>query len=155
MIDEKYQANLGMLESTVKIIEKMGIRIVEMQDRHVKVMLPYEPNINHIGSVYAGSLFSVGEYIGGPLYFASFDTTRFYPIVKAVNIQFKRMAVTNMTVEATLSKDDVDAIQAEAEAKGKADWKMNLEIKDQAGTVCCLLQGVWQLRIMNEGEIKK
>lgn len=155
MIDEKYQANLGMLESTVKIIEKMGIRIVEMQDRHVKVMLPYEPNINHIGSVYAGSLFSVGEYIGGPLYFASFDTTRFYPIVKAVNIQFKRLAVTNMTVEATLSKADVDAIQAEAEAKGKADWKMNLEIKDQAGTVCCLLQGVWQLRIMNEGEIKK
>lgn len=155
MIDEKYQANLGMLESTVKIIEKMGIRIVEMQDRHVKVMLPYEPNINHIGSVYAGSLFSVGEYIGGPLYFASFDTTRFYPIVKAVNIQFKRMAVTNMTVEATLSKADVDAIQAEAEAKGKADWKMNLEIKDQAGTVCCLLQGVWQLRIMNEGDIKK
>jgi thioesterase domain-containing protein len=155
MIDEKYQANLGMLESTVKIIEKMGIRIVEMQDRHVRVMLPYEPNINHIGSVYAGSLFSVGEYIGGPLYFASFDTTRFYPIVKAVNIQFKRMAVTNMTVEATLSKADVDAIQAEAEAKGKADWKMNLEIKDQAGTVCCLLQGVWQLRIMNEGDIKK
>jgi thioesterase domain-containing protein len=155
MIDEKYQAHLDMLESTVKIIEKMGIRIVEMQDRHVKVMLPYEPNINHIGSVYAGSLFSVGEYIGGPLYFASFDTTRFYPIVKAVNIQFKKLAVTNMTVEATLSKADVDAIQAEAEAKGKADWKMNLEIKDQAGTVCCLLQGVWQLRIMNEGEIKK
>jgi len=154
MIDEKYQAHLGMLESTVKIIEKMGIRIVEMQDRHVKVMLPYEPNINHIGSVYAGSLFSVGEYIGGPLYFASFDTTRFYPIVKAVSIQFKRMAVTNMTVEATLSKADVDAIQAEAEAKGKADWKMDLEIKDQSGTVCCLLQGVWQLRIMNEGEIK-
>jgi hypothetical protein len=65
------------------------------------------------------------------------------------------MAVTNMTVEATLSKADVDAIQAEAEAKGKADWKMNLEIKDQAGMVCCLLQGVWQLRIMNEGDIKK
>ena len=155
MIDEKYQAHISMLESTVKIIEKMGIRIVEMQDRHVKVMLPYEPNINHIGSIYAGSLFSVGEYIGGPMYFASFDTTRFYPIVKAVNIQFKRMAVTDMTVEATLSKADVDAIQAEAEAKGKADWKMDLEIKDQAGTVCCLLQGVWQLRPMNEAVIKK
>jgi thioesterase domain-containing protein len=155
MIDEKYQAHIGMLESTVKIVEKMGIRIVEMWDRHVKVMLPYEPNINHIGTVYAGSLFSVGEYVGGPLYFASFDSTRFYPIVKAVNIQFKRPAATNMTVEATLSKAEVDDIQAEAEANGKADWKMNLEIKDQAGTVCCLIQGVWQLRIMNEGEIKK
>lgn len=155
MIDEKYQVHIGMLESTVKIIEKMGIRIVEMQDRHVKVMLPYEPNINHIGSIYAGSLFSVGEYIGGPMYFASFDTTRFYPIVKSVNIQFKRLAVTDMTVEATLSKAEVDAIQAEAEAKGKADWKMDLEIKDQAGTVCCLLQGVWQLRPLSETVIKK
>lgn len=155
MIDEKYQVHIGMLESTVKIIEKMGIRIVEMQDRHVKVMLPYEPNINHIGSIYAGSLFSVGEYIGGPMYFASFDTTRFYPIVKSVNIQFKRLAVTDMTVEATLSKAEVDAIQAEAEAKGKADWKMDLEIKDQAGTICCLLQGVWQLRPLSETVIKK
>ncbi|MGO9215672.1 MAG: YiiD C-terminal domain-containing protein [Syntrophales bacterium] len=109
------------------------------------------PNINHVGTIYAGSLFTVGEYIGGPLYFSCFDYARFYPIVKAINIQFRRPATADVTVEATLSETEVDSIQREAEAKGKADWKMDLEIKNQTGDVRCLIQGGWQLRMMKEG----
>ena len=146
MIEKKYEEHVGLLESIVKIIAAMGIRIVEMRDRHVKVLLPLEPNINHIGTMYAGSLFTVGEFIGGAIFIASFDYTRFYPIVKAINIQYRRPATTSVTVETTLSTEEINAIQQEADAKGKADWKMNLEIKDQAGEVCCLVQGVWQMR---------
>ena len=146
MIDEKYQDHVKMLEGIIKIVEKMGIRVVEMQDRHVKLLMPLEPNINHIGTIYAGSLFSIGEFIGGVLFLASFDHTRFYPIVKSINIQFRRPAATDVMVESTLSEAEVDAIQREAEAKGKADWKMALEVRDLAGEVCCLLQGVWQMR---------
>ena len=146
MIEKKYQDHVSMLEGIIKIVDTMGIRIVEMWDRHVKILLPLEPNINHIGTMYAGSLFTAGEFIGGPLFIASFDYTRFYPIVKTINIQFRRPAATDVTVEATLSAEEVDAIQREADAQGKADWKMGLEIKDQAGEVCCLLQGVWQMR---------
>jgi hypothetical protein len=50
----------------------MGIRIVELWDRHVKVLLPLEPNINNIGTMYAGSLFTAGEFIGGPLFIPDF-----------------------------------------------------------------------------------
>ena len=146
MIEKKYQDHVSMLESIIKIVDTMGIRIVEMWDRHAKVLLPLEPNINHIGTMYAGSLFTVGEFIGRALFIASFNYSRFYPIVKAINIQFRRPATTYVTVEATLSVEEIDAIQREADAKGKADWKMDLEIKDQAGVVCCLLQGVWQMR---------
>ncbi|MBN1363777.1 MAG: YiiD C-terminal domain-containing protein [Syntrophaceae bacterium] len=146
MIEKKYEEHVGLLESIVRIIAAMGIRIVEMRDRHVKVLLPLEPNINHIGTMYAGSLFTVGEFIGGAIFIASFDYTRFYPIVKAINIQYRRPATTSVTVEAILSEEEINAIQQEAEAKGKADWKMDLEIKDEAGEVCCLVQGVWQMR---------
>ncbi|MCX5849406.1 MAG: YiiD C-terminal domain-containing protein [Deltaproteobacteria bacterium] len=146
MIEKKYEEYVKILESIVKIIAAMGIRIIEMWDRHVKVLLPLEPNINHIGTMYAGSLFTVGEFIGGAIFIASFDYTRFYPIVKAINIQFRRPATTLVTVETTLSTEEINAIQQEADAKGKADWEMNLELKDQAGEVCCLVQGVWQMR---------
>jgi hypothetical protein len=77
-----------------------------MWDHHVKLFLPLEPNINHIGTIYAGSLFSIGVFIGGVLFLASFDHTRVYPIVKAINIQFRRPASTNVTVESTLSEAD-------------------------------------------------
>ena len=146
IIDEKFKELIPLLEGTIQIIKEMGIHIEEMRDRYVKVVLPLAPNINHIGTMYAGSLFTVGEYIGGPLFFASFDRTKYYPIVKALSIQYRRLATTDITVEASLSIEDVEAMQREADVKGKADWKMDLELKDQSGQVCCLMQGVWQMR---------
>lgn len=146
MIDEKFKEHVPMLEGTIQIIKAMGIHIEEMQDRHVKVVLPLAPNINHIGTMYAGSLFTVGEYLGGPMFVASFDYTKYYPIVKTMSIQYRRPATTDVTVEASLSAEAVDAVQKEADEKGKADWKMDLEVKDKTGQVCCLIQGVWQMR---------
>jgi hypothetical protein len=48
MIDEKFKEHIPLLEGTIQIIKEMGIRIAEMHDRHVKVVLPLAPNINHI-----------------------------------------------------------------------------------------------------------
>ena len=146
IIDEKFKEYIPLLEGTIKIIKEMGIHIEEMRDRYVKVVLPLAPNINHIGTMYAGSLFTVGEYVGGPIFMASFDHTKYYPIVKALSIQYRRPATTDVTVEASLSKEEVEAVQKEADANGKADWKMDLELKDKSGQVCCLMQGVWQMR---------
>jgi thioesterase domain-containing protein len=146
MIDEKFKEYIPLLEGIVNVIKEMGIHIEEMRDRHVKVVLPLAPNLNHIGTMYAGSLFTVGEYLGGPMFVASFDHTKYYPIVKAMSIQYRRPATTDVTVEASLSEAAVEAIQKEADEKGKADWTMDLEVKDKSGQVCCLVQGVWQMR---------
>jgi len=146
IINEKFKGYIPRLEGTIQIIKEMGIHIEEMRERHVKVVLPLAPNINHIGTMYAGSLFTVGEYLGGPMFFASFDHTKYYPIVKALSIQYRRPATTDVTVEASLSEEEVEAVQKEADAKGKADWKMDLELKDKSGQVCCFMQGVWQMR---------
>jgi len=148
IIDEKFKEYIPLLEGMIQIIKEMGIHIEEMRERHVKVVLPLAPNINHIGTMYAGSLFTVGEYLGGPMFFASFDHTKYYPIVKALSIQYRRPATTDVTVEASLSEEEVEAVQKEADAKGKADWKMDLELKDKSGQVCCFMQGVWQMRRM-------
>ncbi len=148
IIDEKFKEYIPLLEGTIQIIKEMGIHIEEMRERHVKVVLPLAPNMNHIGTMYAGSLFTVGEYLGGPMFFASFDHTKYYPIVKALFIQYRRPATTDVTVEASLSEEEVEAVRKEADAKGKADWKMDLELKDKSGQVCCFMQGVWQMRRM-------
>ena len=148
IIDEKFKEYIPLLEGTIQIIKEMGIHIEEMRERHVKVVLPLAPNMNHIGTMYAGSLFTVGEYLGGPMFFASFDHTKYYPIVKALSIQYRRPATTDVTVERRLSEEEVEAVRKEADAKGKADWKMDLELKDKSGQVCCFMQGVWQMRRM-------
>jgi thioesterase domain-containing protein len=146
MIDEKYKEILGYLETAVKIIEKMGIRIVELRDRYTKLSLPLEPNLNHIGTMYAGSLFSLAEFSGGVMFAVSFDITKYFPIVKEMSIRYRRPAASAVTLEVSLSLERVEKIRAMAEENGKADYSMDLELKDETGEVCGIVHGTWQLR---------
>jgi acyl-coenzyme A thioesterase PaaI-like protein len=56
---------------SVPILEAMGIRVVEVRPGFAAAELPPEPNVNHFGVTYAGSLFSVAEMLGGLLALAS------------------------------------------------------------------------------------
>ncbi len=68
---EEYKDLVDYLEKAINIIEKMGMRIVDFQKQSVKIVLPKEPNVNHLGTVYAGSLFSLADYAGGVLFYAT------------------------------------------------------------------------------------
>ena len=59
--------------ATVPILEAMGIRIVEARPGFAAAELPPEPNVNHFGVTYAGSLFSVAEMLGGVLSLVCFE----------------------------------------------------------------------------------
>ena len=137
---------ITLIETAVPIIEKMGIKVVEFRPNYARLKLPLEGNTNHIGVIYAGSLFSLGEVTGGAIFLAAFDRTRFLPIVKQVDIRFRRMAKTDVTVEVAMAREDVERISATAEKEGKADFDLTLEIKDEEGVVCSIVNGTWQIR---------
>jgi thioesterase domain-containing protein len=134
------------IEESIEIVGKMGIKVADIRNQYVKLLLPMKPNLNHIGTIYAGSLFALGEIVGGAIFLASFDYTKFYPVVKELTIRFKRPGTSDMTVEAALTDKEVKEMQKTAEEYGKADWNMSLEIKNESGEVCCLVNGIWQMR---------
>ncbi|HHO76531.1 MAG TPA: DUF4442 domain-containing protein [Deltaproteobacteria bacterium] len=146
LIEEKYRDGAAFLEKAVRIIEQTGVKIVDLKERYAKILMPFAPNINHIGTMYGGSLFILAEFSGGVIYYASFDYTRFYPIIKDVSIRYRRPATTDVTLEVRLSPEEVEAIEDAADKDGKKDWSMNLELKDAHEEVCCVVQGTWQLR---------
>ena len=127
------------------------MRAVALRDRYAKLLMPLEGNVNHVGMMYAGSLFTLGEIAGGAIHMVSVDTTRLFPIVKEVNIRFRRPAVTDVTMEVELSAEEASRIQAEALEKGKADYVLNLELKDANGEVVSTVAGTWQARRIPEG----
>jgi thioesterase domain-containing protein len=146
MIDEKYRDAVYLLAESVPIIGKTGARIESLTDRHAKIVMPLEPNINHIGIMYGGSLFILAELSGGVIWYVSFDHTRFYPIIKEVTIKYRRPATTDVSLEVGLSEADAMDIQEAADREGKKDWTMDLELKDAQGEVVSLVRGTWQLR---------
>ncbi len=146
MTNEEMKAIAEMTIDGIPAIKRTGIRVLDIRPRYTKILMPLEGNVNHVGMMYAGALFTIGEIPGGILHLASFDVNRFFPIVKEINIRFRRPATTDVTLEMALDADQADQIQAEAEEKGKADFSLEMEIKDAAGEVVSMINGTWQIR---------
>ena len=156
MIEEKYAKIADFCVNGIPAIKRTGIRMLEMRERYAKLLMPMEGNSNHVGIMYAGSIFSLGEITGGVIAGCSVDFTKYVPIVKDVSIRYRRPALTDVTVEVSMTAEDVKKIVAEAEEKGKADFPLSLEIKDMNNEVVSLVSGTWQIRKWPEGvEIPK
>jgi acyl-coenzyme A thioesterase PaaI-like protein len=152
VIDGKYRGADELIVDAVEAIKRTGIRVLALRDRYAKMLMPLEGNGNHVGMMYAGSLFTLGEIAGGAIYVVSFDTTRLFPIVKEANIRFRRPAMTDVIMEVELSAEEASRIQAEALEKGKADYVLNLELEDADGEVVSIVEGTWQVRAMSKGK---
>ncbi len=134
------------IERPFAFIERIGLKAMVLEPRHVRLMVPLTPNMNHIGGMYAGALFTLAEVPGGALFLTTFDVTRFYPIVKEMSIRFRRPVKTDAFIELSMGADDVRRITVEAEQNGKADFVLDGEIMDAHGEVVAISHGVYQLR---------
>jgi Putative thioesterase (yiiD_Cterm) len=54
----------AMFEDRIPVIHRLGIRIVEVRDGFIAGAAPLAGNLNYQGSMYAGTLFGLGEALG-------------------------------------------------------------------------------------------
>jgi thioesterase domain-containing protein len=151
VIEEKFRPYASYVESGIEGVRRMGLEVLEFRDRCVTLRMPLKGNGNHLGTMYAGFLFTVGEIMGGAIFLAAFDPLKYFPIVKEINIRYRQPAMSDVTVAAALTEAQVEALQAALKEKGKVDFTMDLELKDTNGTVVSLVHGIWQIRNLPEG----
>ncbi len=137
-----------VVEQLVPCVRTMGIKLLEMTPRRVKLLMPLAGNESHIGSMYAGIQFTLAEYIGGALHLCSFDVNKYIPIVKHMEITYKKPAMTDLTITIELPQEEVDRIHREAGEKGKCDFILNGELKDANGNIVAETKGTYQIRSM-------
>lgn len=130
----------------IEFVARAGIRVDEVGPGRCVLSLDPEPNINHFGTVYAGAIYTLGEVPGGVLFFATFDAARFFPLVKSSQIRYRAPARGRLSVEATISADEVARLEAEADEHGKAEWELRLPITDADGTVVAEMTSQYQMR---------
>jgi acyl-coenzyme A thioesterase PaaI-like protein len=136
-----------MIEGGIPFVERTGLRVEFMKRGHVKLVMPFEPNINHVGMMYAGALFTLAEVPGGAMFLTTFDPKRFYPIVKNVEIRFRRPAMTDISVEVKLDEETIADIERRAEADGKADYAWTSDLVDSSGEVVAIATNTYQMRL--------
>lgn len=138
-----------MIEQGIAFVGRTGVKVLAMERGHVKMTMPLEPNLNHVGTMYAGALFTLAELPGGAIFLTTFDVGKFYPIIKGMDIKFVKPATTDVTVEVHLDLNEAAKIQEKANEAGKADYDWECELKDANGQVVCVTSNRYQLRSMN------
>ena len=152
MIEAKYQIVAEFAVSAIEGIKRTGLQVLALSDRYAKMLMPFAGNTSHVGTMYAGSLFVLGEFAGGIIHGVSFDYNKFFPIVKQVTIQYQRAAKTDVTLEVEITKATADQIQATADREGKCDFELDLDLKDTDDQTVAQVHGIWQLRKFREGQ---
>jgi thioesterase domain-containing protein len=137
------RAGLG---SSFPFLERMGLEAVEVEVGRCVLRVPFDGNQNHFDAMYAGALYTLAEVPGGVLFLTSFDASRFFVLVKGSTIRYRRAARSDVTVEATITDEQVAAASAEADANGKADFDLTVELRDADGEVVAEMTSTYQLR---------
>jgi len=135
------------VHALVPILGAMGLEVLEAAPGRAAARIPAAPNVNHFGVAYAGSLFSVAEMLGG-IIGGFFDVPGAIPLVKRLEIDFTRPAMSAATARATLSDEEISRVQSEASANGKSNFELVTEVTDEEGTVVARTHGFYQLRVM-------
>lgn len=135
-----------LTEAQIAFVQRSGLKAEVLEVGHVRLLMPLAGNQNHIGSMYAGALFTLAEIPGGALFLTSFDAQRFYPIIKEMNLRFRRPATGDIRVEARFTTEEIQQLQKHAAELGKAEYVLQLQLIDESGEVVAESRGLYQLR---------
>lgn len=124
-----------LTEEQIAFVKRSGLKAETLEPGFVRLCMPLAGNQNHIGSMYAGALF-----------LTSFDVQRFYPLIKEMNLRFRRPATGDIHVEARLSDEEIERLQHEATLHGKAEFLLELRLTDASGECVAESRGCYQLR---------
>lgn len=135
-----------LTEQQIAFVRRSGLKAELLAPGHVRLCMPLVGNQNHLGSMYAGALFTLAEIPGGALFLTSFDSQRFYPLVKELQLRFRRPASGDIRVEAKLAPEQVERLREEAERQGKAEYWLELQLTDERGETVAESRGLYQMR---------
>lgn len=119
--------------------------VVELNNGYLKAKIPLKGNKNHIGTMYAGALFTIAELPGGILSIFNFDAS-YYPILKELKMSYLKVAKTDVTVEFAISPKEVMRIERESSLHGKSNFTLHGELKDSSGQIVATSDALYQVR---------
>ncbi len=130
-----YAAMKPLIEETIPWVRDSGVKAERLEERHIVLRLPREHHLNHVGIVYAGSLFTLMELAGAALFGCTYPFGQYIPINKEMSIKFLKMGTTDILCDLSISKEKAAEMIKPIDEKGKGEWILEMECKDTNGNV--------------------
>jgi len=130
-----YSTLKPMIEETIPWVKDSGLSAEVLEARHVVLRLPKDRHLNHVGIVYAGSLFMLMEIAGAALFACTYPYGKYIPINKGMDIKFLNMGVTDILCELSITEEDAKEMLRPIDEKGKGEWVLEMDCRDTEGTI--------------------
>lgn len=134
-----------LVHAAVPAVGRLGIRVAHLSPGEVKLVLPFEPNRNHIGTMYAGALVALAELPGGllPMAMPELDVV---PIVVDLHVDFLRAARGDAHLSVRMPPEELRAVAELAHFQGRADFVLDADVRDDEGRTVMTCRATYQLR---------
>ena len=123
------------IEETIPWVKASGLKAEVLENRHVVLRLPRDQHLNHVGIVYAGSLFMLMEIAGAALFGCTYPLGKYIPINKEMHIKFLKMGITDILCDLSISEEKAAAMIVPIDEKGKGEWVLEMDCRDTGGNV--------------------
>lgn len=135
----------ALVHATIPVTAHFGLEVLELRPGYVRLKMPFEPNRNHLGTMYAGSLVALAEIPGGLLPM-SMPELAVLPIATGLDVTFLRAARGDAFLTVTLEPERLRELAAVAHLEGKAEFQLETEVLDADGGLLMTCSGSYQLR---------
>ncbi|WP_344804240.1 PaaI family thioesterase [Allohahella marinimesophila] len=129
----------------IPFARRCGFRVVELERGYIRAQVPVRRNRNHLGTMYAGALFTLAEIPGGVLVLFDFGG-RFVPILERFDITYIAAAKSDVTVECQLSPETLNSLEAQMRQSDRASFELVSTMTDSTGRRVAEGTGYYQMR---------
>lgn len=140
-----YEMIKSHLDSAVPFANHVGVRLEEIGDGTASATLEQREAVsNHIKSMHAGAMFTLGEAASGAAMAGALAPVilDMRPVAATGQIAFKKVALGTLTARARTSRPAAE-LMAEIESAGKVAFDVAVEITDSAGDVVVEMTVNW------------
>lgn len=119
--------------------QALGLKVVEISDRHAKLQAPLQPNINHVQTAFGGSLYAAAALSCYALFQAIAASAGGFSdelVIQEGRIQYLAPVARDFEVETRLTTSDQATQFVETLRRhGKARLELHAEIREQGSNV--------------------
>ena len=123
------------LSSAVPFANHVGVKLLEISDGAASAELDQREEVsNHIQSMHAGAMFTLGEAASGAALAGAFGPAilQMRPVAATAGIAYKKVAKGKLTAYAKATLPGADLLAA-IEADGKVAFDIHVDVQDSDG----------------------
>lgn len=124
----------ALVHRSVPALGRLGVQVVAVGPGSVTLVMPFEGNSNHVGTMYAGALFAIAELPAGILPETVPGPAGVVPIAESAEVRFLRPARSDVTVHVAVDPELLRSLLQTAAERGRADLELRVSVRDAHGT---------------------